>query len=116
MTVAGAAVEPQAPGRGTGDRAAPIARIGVPLMPALLVAYLAFRSGGYTAEAYGSAAVILALALGGTLLASRSWFGAGFSSALIVAAGALSLLVAWTWLSSRWSSAPASAVFETPRA
>src|SRR5688572_20322692 len=116
MPLAEAVVEPQAPGRGRGEGAAWIARIAVPLTPALLVVYLALWSGGYEAEAYGSAAVMLALAVGGAALAPQSSFGAGFSSALIVAAGGLGLFVAWTWLSSYWSSAPASAVFETPRA
>src|SRR5687768_7322453 len=118
MPRAEAVVEPQAPGRGRGEGegVAWIARIAVPLTPGLLVAYLAFWSGGYEAEAYGSAAVMLALAVGGAALAPKSSFGAGFSSALIVATGGLGLFVAWTWLSSHWSSAPASALFETPRA
>jgi O-antigen ligase len=98
--------------RGSSAR---IARLALAVGPALLVGYLAFQDGGYYAEAYGSAAALLALAVGGVALASRSRFGAGFSRALTVAAGALVLLVAWTWLSSLWSNAPASAVFETPR-
>ena len=92
-----------------------LADIALALAPALMVAYLAFRTGGYYPEGYASIVTLLALALGCAALASRWPFGAGFSTTSIVAAAALLLLVVWTWFSSGWSDAPTRALFETER-
>ena len=100
---------------GLAARGRRLADIALALTPALMVAYLAFRTGGYYPEGYASIVTLLALALGAAALASRWPFGAGFSTTLLVAAGALLLLVAWTWFSSGWSDAPARALFEAER-
>lgn len=91
-----------------------VAGVLLALIPGALTAYLAFRTGGYYAQAYASVVVVLALALGGAALASRRPFG-GLGPTLLVACGALVLLVAWTWFSSGWSDAPFRALLESQR-
>ena len=91
-----------------------VAGVLLALIPGAMTAYLAFRTGGYYAEAYSSVVVVLAIALGGAALASRRPFG-GLGPTLVVACGALVLLVTWTWFSSGWSDAPFRALLESQR-
>jgi O-antigen ligase len=91
-----------------------IAGVALAIIPALIITYLAFRTGGYYPETYSSVLVLLAIALGGAAIASRRPF-AGLSAPLLVAAGALLLLVTWTWFSSEWSDAPIRALLESQR-
>jgi hypothetical protein len=97
-----------------GLRPRQVAAIGFLLLPGIVTAYLAFRTGGYYAEASSS---VLVLAAAGLLLhaliAERPF--AGFSLPLAVAVGALTLLVGWTLLSSGWSDAPGRAALEAQR-
>ena len=84
------------------------------LLPALLTALFAFRSGGFFPDATGAAAfLLLLLAVGRITLAHRPF--AGWSPALSVCAGAWGLLAAWTLLSAVWSDAPLRAMVEFDR-
>jgi hypothetical protein len=115
----GAVAIPESVDRAGEEAASPhrllrIAAGALLLIPGLLTAYLAFRTGGYYAET--SSAVLALLALGlvvHALIAGRPF--AGLSRPLAIAAGALVLLVAWTLLSSGWSDAPGRAALESQR-
>lgn len=99
------------------DAAQPLATLASKLtwlLPGLIVVYLAFRTGGYYTETSSVVVVALATILGAHALVSRQPF-AGVSAPLAVAAGALLLLVAWTWLSAGWSDSPGRAVLEAQR-
>jgi hypothetical protein len=103
---------PQVPPAERPTRAVSV-RPAVLLAPALTAA-VAFRAGGFfpAVTAWTAVALCLALVLHITL-AARPF--AGWSRALTVAAGALALLAAWTFLSGEWSHAPARALPEFDR-
>jgi hypothetical protein len=84
------------------------------LLPAGLVAYLSFNSGGYFAGSTSFAALVLALALLVRIIAAEDPF-AGFGLAVAIGAAALMLFGAWVLLSSSWSGSSARALIEFNR-
>jgi O-Antigen ligase len=101
-------------GRAIGRRLPELAGLALLVVPGLLTAYLALRTGGYYAETSSSVVVLLAAGLAVHALAARRPL-AGLSTPLVVAGAAMALLVAWTWLSANWSDAPGRAVLESQR-
>jgi hypothetical protein len=85
------------------------------LVPALLAALFAFHAGGFFPGVTGVVAAGLACCLAVRLTIARNPV-AGWSAALSVAAGGLTLFAAWTLLSGTWSDAPARALIEFDRA
>jgi O-antigen ligase/polysaccharide polymerase Wzy-like membrane protein len=82
-------------------------------LPALLLLFLAFRSGGFFPGASGLAAAgVAVLAAAVVLLVPRARVTPG----LTVCAAALAGLAAWTLASGSWSNAPARALIEHDRA
>ena len=81
------------------------------LVPAALIVYLAFHSGGFFPGAPAVAAIVLivVLVIRLTLVAEPL---AGSGSRVGLAAGALALLAAWTLLSGSWSHAHGRALLE----
>ena len=84
------------------------------LLPGCLTVYLALSWGGYGADVRAVVLLLLTLLLAGRIALVRRPF-AGISPPLMIAGGALILLAAWTWLSSRWSGAPIHATTEFQR-
>jgi O-antigen ligase len=84
------------------------------LLPALLTALFAFRSGGFFPAATGVAAFLLLVFAVGRITVARRPF-AGWSPALAVCAGAWGLLATWTLLSAVWSDAPLRSMLEFDR-
>jgi hypothetical protein len=79
---------------------------GLVLLAPAAVIYLAFNAGGYFPSAPGVVAIVLVQALVlRTLLAERPF--EGYSRALAVPLGALTLLAAWTLTSALWAHATA---------
>jgi O-Antigen ligase len=84
------------------------------LLPAALTLVLAFRAGGFFADAPAKLALLLLVVLiGRATLAERPF--AGWSTGVAGAAAALALLAVWTLLSASWSHAPFRALSEFDR-
>src|SRR5579864_1019993 len=85
------------------------------LLPAGLVAFFAFNSGGFYPGPPSYIAVLLCVVLTlRVVLASAPFEGAG--SAMVLAACGLALYALWTLLSQIWSHAPGRALVEFDRA
>src|SRR3954447_24677754 len=84
------------------------------LLPAGLIAYLAFQAGGYFAGATGAATVGLGVIVAVALLVVRSPFG-GFGWSALAAIAALLALGAWQLASSGWSHAATRAIIDGNR-
>lgn len=84
-------------------------------VPAVLLLFFSFSSGGFFPGAPALAALVLAVALVLRLTLARQPL-AGCSPALAVAVGALALFAAWTLLSATWSDATGRALLEYDRA
>ena len=91
------------------------ADVALAALPAALVVYLAFRTGGYFPDDQGLACIFLGFALVARLLLSERPF-AGISRWTAVACGALAGFAAWTLLSAAWSDASGRALLEFNRA
>ena len=84
------------------------------LLPGALTVYLSFNAGGFFPNTPAFVALVLAAILAlRVLFAAHPW--EGFTPGLVVAAGALGLLGAWTLLSAVWSNAPGRALIEFDR-
>ena len=83
-------------------------------VPAILVVFVAFRSGGYFPGMTGLLAAEILLVLGLWLFAARRPF-AGWTVALVVAGAALAGLWIWVRASQGWSPSPTRAVHESNR-
>jgi hypothetical protein len=83
--------------------------------PSALIAYLAFRSGGYFAGAPAIVAIILAIGLVLRLMLADKPFE-GFGPAMVCATVGLGGFAAWTLVSASWSDAPAQALIAFDRA
>jgi O-antigen ligase len=88
---------------------------GFALVPAALIVYLSFQSGGFFPGATAIAA-IACLVLLGVVIATQADLLAGLTWRLAIVGGALALLCAWILISSVWSNAPARALIEFDRA
>src|ERR1700675_392738 len=75
---------------------------GLILLPGVLLIFLSFNAGGFFPGTPALVAVVLLLLLASRIILVPQPF-AGFSPALAVAAGALSLYAVWTLLSASWS-------------
>ena len=84
------------------------------LLPGALTVYLSFNAGGFFPNTPAFVALLLAAILALRVLFSENPFR-GFTPLLGVAAGALALFGAWTFLSAIWSDAPGRAVIEFDR-
>ena len=84
------------------------------LLPGALTVYLSFNAGGFFPNTPAFVALLLAAVLALRVLFSENPFR-GFTPLLGVAAGALALFGAWTFLSAIWSDAPGRAVIEFDR-
>src|SRR3954463_11591290 len=84
------------------------------LLPAGLIAYLAFQAGGYFAGATGAATVGLGVIVAVALLVVRSPFG-GFGWSALAATAALLALGGWQLASSGWSHAATRAIIDADR-
>lgn len=83
-------------------------------LPAALVVFLGFQSGGFLPGPIALTAVVLAVVLMVRLTIAEHPWGA-VSVSFAAAAAALGLLAAWTLLSANWSDAPSRAVTEYDR-
>jgi hypothetical protein len=83
-------------------------------LPGALTVYLSFNAGGFFPNTPAFVALILAMAVGLRVLLSEHPLR-GVSPQLAVAAGALGLFGAWTFLSAVWSDAPGRSVIEFDR-
>jgi O-antigen ligase len=81
------------------------------LLPAALLVYFAFNSGGFYPGPPAYVAVVLGVLLVLRMTIAENPFE-GFSRPLVVAAGALSLYAILTLLSASWSHAPGRALVE----
>jgi O-Antigen ligase len=88
---------------------------GLILLPGVLLIFLSFNAGGFFPGTPALVAVVLLLLLVSRIILVPQPF-AGFSPALAVAAGALSLYAAWTLLSATWSDSTWRALIEFDRA
>jgi hypothetical protein len=95
-------------------RAAPWAGVLLALLPAPLVVFLGFQSGGFLPGAIGLACVLLAIVLTVRITIGERPWGA-VSAGFVAGAAALGLLAAWTLVSATWSDAPARAIVEYDR-
>jgi O-antigen ligase len=84
------------------------------LLPGALTVYLSFNAGGFFPNTPAFVALLLAAVLAWRVLFSQNPFG-GFTPLLGVAAGALALFGAWTFLSAIWSDAPGRSLIEADR-
>jgi hypothetical protein len=88
---------------------------GLLLLPGALTVFLSFNAGGFFPGTPALVAVVLLLLLASRVIVAPQPF-AGFSPALAVAAGALSLYAVWTLLSATWSDSTWRALTEFDRA
>lgn len=93
--------------RGDGGAGA----VALAALPGLLTLYLSFNAGGFYPGAQGAVVVVLAAVVILRMAFVRDPF-AGFSRPLFVAVAALTTYAVWALMSSRWSHAPARALFE----
>ena len=94
--------------------ARPLARSLLVALPAILLVYLSFASGGYFPLTIASVALVVGLALVVRATVGADPFGS-FGVALTVALGALGLLGAWMLASMLWGAAPHRAMLEFDR-
>jgi O-Antigen ligase len=88
---------------------------GLILLPGVLLIFLSFNAGGFFPGTPALVAVVLLLLLASRIILVPQPF-AGFSPALAVAAGALSLYAVWALLSATWSDSTWRALIEFDRA
>jgi O-Antigen ligase len=85
------------------------------LLPSVLLVFLSFNAGGFFPGTPALVALVLVLLLVSRIILVPQPF-AGFSPALAVAAGALSLYAVWTLLSATWSDSTWRALVDFDRA
>jgi O-Antigen ligase len=88
---------------------------GLTLLPGVLLVFLSFNAGGFFPGTPALAALVLLLLLVSRIILVPQPF-AGFSPALAVAAGALSLYAVWILLSATWSDSTWRALIDFDRA
>lgn len=90
-------------------------RILLALVPAAMIVYFGFRAGGFFVGATAGVALFLLLLLAGRL-ALTPLVAEGLNRTVLIAIAGMVLFSLWTWLSGRWSHAPARALVEFDRA
>jgi len=97
-----------------GGRTPPLARALIAALPAALLVYLSFASGGFFPLTIAVVGLVLGLVLVVRVTVAAEPFE-GFGVALAVALGALGLLGAWMLASTLWGAAAHRAILEFDR-
>jgi hypothetical protein len=97
-----------------GGRTPPLARALIAALPAVLLVYLSFASGGFFPFTIAAVGLVLGLVLVVRVTVAAEPFE-GFGVALAVALGALGLLGAWMLASTLWGAAAHRAILEFDR-